>query len=305
MRRAGFLLAGIMVFAAPVAAGATGAPYIALLAFAGLFFLWSVLTRSPESGPLAPGTRAMFPVTIAIHLALASLLLGTGHMLRALAGIDAEVPLTAWLLVGLAGALLGRMAWPRGVSDGAADLAEAALKRLDETARQAAADRAAQGRVPPPDGGVALTQTDALEALPAGGNVTEAEIAAALARLEDTVTDIRLGPALLVRAETTGTPRDRLAAVWHVTDPGAARDATAQEVFDLVVATADVVALRLFASRAAALLTHDPAARQALPDPARLTTIATEIEALHPGEADLLTDLAGRIEDLRAEEEDA
>ena len=130
MRRLGLALCVALFCAAPLGAGLSGATYFAALPLAGLFFLGALILRA---GPLRAGGASLIPALM-LCLALASLLLGTGHLLRGLLGVQAGAPLLIWLALGLAALALGSLLWPAEKTLETDAFLETALKRLNDLA---------------------------------------------------------------------------------------------------------------------------------------------------------------------------
>ena len=308
--RAGLWLAGGLFLAAPVAAGATGAAYFAVIPFTGLFFLWVLIMRTR---PLGEGPGFVLPM-IVIHAAVASALLGLGQLVRALTGLAATVPLLVWLVLGLGALALGRLIWTPVPEAEVENLLERLLKRLNDMAGRPGPEEPSmtlpelRGRSPRGPNQPTAAETvalarayGALDALPEAGT-SEAELRAILLRLEDEVRSGVLLPALIARAGRTGTRRDRHGALILAADGAHAwRQIEAgrlAEVFDLIVAAADTATLARFLVLGNALLDDFPTTAVTFPGVPRLLEIAGQIAPGHPELADALVSLANRLEDL-------
>ncbi|SNS20295.1 hypothetical protein [Tropicimonas sediminicola] len=302
MNRWGLGLSGALFYAAPIGAGATGASYFAVLPFAGLFLLWVLIMRVE---PFREGLVMLVP-TLMVHLALASLCIGFGHMLRALLGIEATTGLLPWLVMGLGALALGRVIWqPRKEAEAEA-FAEAALKKLNEFADEAEEilDREPDLPLSHPTGAEAAALAvayGAIDAMPADAP-EEAALSAVVMPLEAEVRAPILLEAFLNRAERTGTRRDRHAALLLAADGGLAwrqlGEGRMAQAFDQIVASADTVTLAHFLRLANTLLDGFPTTRNDLPEVSRLLDIAAQIEPGHPELSDALVHLANRIEDI-------
>lgn len=126
----GLILSGALFWSAPVGAGLCGAGAFAMLPFAGLIFLWTWIMRAE---PFRDGPASWLPALL-LHLALASVLLGLGHLLRALSGLHGEAPLALWLALGLVALALGRLLWQPRRELEAESFLGAALRALDARA---------------------------------------------------------------------------------------------------------------------------------------------------------------------------
>ncbi len=307
MKFTGLAIAGALFYAAPVGAGLTGAPYVAALAFAGLFFLWVMVMKSE---PFRDGPAMILP-TFMIHFALASLCLGLGHLLRALLDIEATAPLAGWLVLGLGGIALGRILWVPKKEAEIEAIAETALKKLNEFAEEAE-----EFLEEPPDlplfhpteaEATALALAfGALDALPAEAAAAD-DIRRILAPLETELRPHILFDALLARAARTGARRDRQASLLLASDTqllradrGARRMAA---VFELIVEAADVITLAHYLPAANDLLLDDPSIEAELPELQRILDISEQIEGEQPELAEELVALAQRIEDIRQEDD--
>lgn len=302
MNRRGLWLSGALFYAAPVGAGLTGASYFAALPFAGLFLLWVLTMRSQ---PFRDGAAFVLP-TLMLYFALASMLLGLGTLLRAFAGVEATVPLLAWLVLGLGAIALGRLLWqPQQEAEMEAYL-EKALKKLNEFADDAEdiveqdpdlplhhptqAEAAALA--------VAYGQIDVLpaEAAPEGA------LKAILQPLDAEIRPHILHQAFLNRADRTGTRRDRQAALVLASDGALAWRALGEgrlaAVFDLIVAAADTATLAQFLVAANEMLEDFPTTHEDFPDVARLLDISGQIEDGHAELAEGLVRLANKLEDM-------
>ncbi|MFV0358463.1 hypothetical protein [Tropicimonas sp.] len=125
--KAALLLCGALFLAAPIGAGITGAAYFAVIPFAGLFLLWDFVMRKT---PFHGDTRMVLPA-IMTALALASVSIGVGAVLRIVFTVGTTAPLSAWLALGLGALGLGRFLWQPGETAESDRLIEAGLKRLD------------------------------------------------------------------------------------------------------------------------------------------------------------------------------
>lgn len=302
MRRTAFVLTGVLFYAAPVGAGLTGTAYLGALAFAGLFFLWVLVMRA---NPFSEGLGMVLPALM-LHFALASALVGFGHLIRAVTRLDVSVPLSAWLALGLAALAAGRLAWEPQEEAQAERLAERALKALSRFAEEAGETLDA-----PPDLPIAhptemeaealATAYGRIELLPAD-LAGPARLAPILDPLKDEVRVPILMEAFVNRAARQDTRRDRLAALHLASDGALAwRDLEARrmaEVFDLIVEAADTVALGQFLAAATDQIDAFPTTAQSLPKVARLIDIADQIAPPAPELSAGLLELARRIEDL-------
>ncbi|RYH09035.1 hypothetical protein [Tropicimonas sp. IMCC6043] len=308
MRREGLWLASALFYAAPVGAGLSGASYFAALPFAALFLLWVLVMRAE---PFRDGAAFVLP-TLVLHVALASMLLGFGQLLRALLGVEAQSRLSPWLAMGLGGVALGRLLWQPKKEAEIEFLIEIALKKLNDFADDAEEILEQEPDLPlshPTEAeAAALAQAiGKLDALAPEG-APEAALRRYLRPLEREVRAHVLLDAVLARAEASGTRRDRQAALLLATNGPLAWSELGRRrvaaVFDLIVAAADVPELARFLTRAPDLLAAYPATVQDFPAVPRLLDIADQIEASEPDLAEALVQLAHDIEDLGREPED-
>ncbi|WP_068109530.1 hypothetical protein [Tropicimonas marinistellae] len=302
MKRWRLGLAGAMFYAAPIGAGATGAAYVAVVPFAGLFFLWVLIMRTE---PFRDGMAFVLP-TIMLHFALASMCLGLGVMLRALFGIEATAPLAAWLVMGLGALALGRVLWQPKKEAETEAFVEAALKTLNEFADDAEEilDQDPDLPLKHPTGSEAAALAVAygeIDALPAEA-ASEAALRDILLPLDGEVRASILLDAFLNRAERTGTRRDRHAALLLASDGGLAWQEIGAgrmaQAFDQIVAAADTVTLAHFLRLASDLLDGFPTTHADMPSVTRLLDIAGQIAPGHEELSDALVSLAQRIEDI-------
>lgn len=128
MRRSGLALCVALLLAAPLGAGLSGANYFAALPLAGLVFLGALILRAVS---LRAGAAALLPVLM-LCLAAASLLLGTGHLLRGIFGVQGGAPLLLWLVIGLAALAFASLLWPPHKTLDTDALLETTLKRLND-----------------------------------------------------------------------------------------------------------------------------------------------------------------------------
>ncbi|MDV7142526.1 hypothetical protein R3X27_07500 [Tropicimonas sp. TH_r6] len=307
MKFGGLAIAGALFYAAPIGAGLTGAPYIAALAFAGLFFLWVMVMKSE---PFRDGPAMILP-TLMIHFALASACLGLGHLLRALLGIEATAPLAGWLGLGLGGIALGRILWVPKKEAEIEAIAETALKKLNDFAEEAEVFLEETPDLPllhPTEAeAAALAQAfGALDALPAEV-ASEDDIRRILTPLEAELRPHILLDALLDRAARTRTRRDRRAGLLLASETGFARAERGTKrmaaVFEQIVEAADVITLAQYLLAARDLLRDDPSRETELPALQRLLDISEQIEGEQPDLAEELVALAQQIEDIRQEDE--
>lgn len=301
-------LAGGVFYAAPIGAGITGAPYVAVLAFGGLFFLWVLVMRAE---PFRDGPGFVLP-TIMVHLALASMCLGLGHMLRALFRIEATAPLMAWLALGLGALVLGRIIWQPKRAAEAEALMETALKTLNDFADDAEeiVERDPDLPLNHPTAAEAAALAGAyaaLDALPEA-DAAEADLRAILLPLDAEVRPHILMEAFLTRAERTGARRDRVAALVLAADGGLAwqqmEAGRLAQVFELIVAAADTEALARFLRLGNRLLDDFPSTCRTFPDVGRLLDIAEQIAPGHDDLSEGLVQLAHRLEDLERDPND-
>lgn len=307
MKYAPLGLAGGLFYAAPIGAGLTGASYFAIVPFTGLFFLWVLVMRY---APFKDGAAFVLP-TIVVHVALASMCLGFGHLLRGLFQVEATAPLLGWLVMGLGGLALGRIMWKPKQDAETEALLETALKKLNEFA-----DDAEEIVEQDPDLPLKHPTTAEAAALAiAYGNLdamsadaaTEAGIRQIVLPLDAEVRAHILLDAFINRAERTETRRDRHAALILASDGGLAwrqlDDDRMAQVFDLIVANADTVTLAHFLTAADNLLRDFPTTWSTLPPVDRLLDVARQIEGGHQELSDALVDLAHRVENLEREPE--
>ncbi|MDT0681122.1 hypothetical protein RM543_00375 [Roseicyclus sp. F158] len=285
MRRPLTVIATLLFYAAPVAAGAGGAPYWSIGVFAALGAVWLGVSR--------PGRPAG-----ALLLAFPVVALGAAVLLAA--GITVHDVLDLPVLPVLPFAVLSLLAI---VLMRAARRGDARIAPVD---REIAAHvdgvivRAeAEGRQPSEPVLRALARLDSLP-----------EVAPRLGHVEDALTPLLLDPGeapagmdrLLARHDSTRAPRDRLAVVLLATHPVAvprlAGRGDVPRAFETVVGAADAPLLWQFADCSDALLDVLPDAAAGMPRPARLDDIAGQIAARHPEEAEALTRLARRLETL-------
>ena len=128
MRRLGLALCAALFVTAPLGAGLSGASYFAALPFAGLVFLGALILR-PASARTGPAELAP---ALMLCLAAASLLLGAGHLLRGILGVQGGAPLLLWLVAGLVALALASVLWPPHKTLDSDALLEGALRRLNE-----------------------------------------------------------------------------------------------------------------------------------------------------------------------------
>ncbi|SDJ60497.1 hypothetical protein [Aliiruegeria lutimaris] len=298
MKYWGLGIAGALFYAAPIGAGMTGAPYIAVLAFTALFFLWVAVMKFE---PFRDGPAMVLP-TLMVHFALASACLGVGHLLRALLGIEATAPLMGWIVLGLGGIALGRILWrPRAEAEAEA-IVEQALKKLNEFADDAEVLLDERDQIPLPEAVEEIAEMfGRLDALPAEG-AAQNDLARIVLPVPETVSPSLLFPDLLQRARRTGARRDRHAALVLAFDTDFAEAAYAQhfmaQLFDLIVEAADVVTLAHFLARAEALLNETPHLLGDLPKISRMLEISDQIATAEPDLSEALVSLAQRREDL-------
>lgn len=305
MKRWGLGLSGALFYAAPIGAGATGAAYFAVLPFAGLFLLWVLIMRVE---PFRDGLALLLP-TLMVHLALASMCIGFGAMLRALLGIETTTTLLPWLVMGLGALALGRVIWQPKKEAEAEAFAEAALKKLNDFADEAEVilDREPDLPLSHPTGSEAAALAVAygeIDAMPADAP-EEAALGAVLRPLDAEVRPPILLEAFLNRADRTGTRRDRHAALLLASDGGLAWQQLGEgrmaQAFDQIVAAADTVTLAHFLRHANDLLDGFPTTRNDLPQVSRLLDIAAQIEPGHPELSEALVQLANRVEDINGD----
>ncbi|MEM9249066.1 MAG: hypothetical protein AAGB05_10250 [Pseudomonadota bacterium] len=321
MQRVGLGIGLATLALAPVGAGATGHSALAMLAFAGVFFLANAVIRPGAVRLDDLGATALQLVTAS---AFAALLVGFGQTLRALVQIEAQVALGGWVILAAWGAVLARLVWRRSMGDSATQNAETALRVIHETGPKLrgkkkerpahlkpvpdsapAKDDPAPKTVTPfrPDPALAGA-LQRLNELPENG-ATDAELARALATVSGSAPLGSVFAALSTRAPNT--ERDRRALVLHTTDPWVAERRNGKHepasAFEVVVAAADAVALNDFATRSFALLDELPETRIDMPAVARLLEIADQIEGDLETESELLVALAHKIEDLALEAE--
>lgn len=302
MKHWGLGLAGGLFYAAPIGAGITGANYFAVVPFSGLFFLWVLVMRHE---PFRDGPAMVLP-TMMVHVALASMCLGFGHLLRGLLGIEATAPLLAWLVMGLGALALGRIVWKPKEEAQAEALVETALKKLNEFANDAEEIIDRDPDLPlthptPAEARALAAAFGLLDALPADA-ATEAALREILLPLDSEIRAPILLDAFMKRAERTVHRRDRYAALLLASDGGLAwqqqDDARMAEAFELIVAAADTVTLAHFLRLGCRLLDDFPPTCRSFPEVSRLLEISGQIEPGHPELADGLVQLANRLEDL-------
>ena len=316
MRRAALVLAALLFYGAALGAGATGPgmPMLAVLAFTGLFFLWTVLMRTPGASPLAylhEGKAGLLALHVAVQLALAALCVGLGTGLRVLAGIDVALPLALWIVVALSATLLARLAWPPGLADEMEAVLDAAVDRL-ETMNREAEDQMAESdaelhraaEATPAERVTRESTLAALDALPEDAD--RESVARAIRQALHDMRPALLRETVLARADT---PRDRIALALVVADPDIAAASSGHQdpaqAFESVVAAADAPALAIWADGCLTLLEAAEHHWRDMPAPDRLTEIATQIERDHEALAEDLVTLANRLEDIREEDDGA
>lgn len=298
MKYWGLGVAGAFFYAAPIGAGITGAPYVAVLAFTALFFLWVAVMKFE---PFRDGPAMVLP-TLMVHFALASACLGFGHLLRAFLGIEATAPLMGWIVLGLGAIALGRILWQPRKEAEMEVLAEQALKRLNEFADEAEVLLDERDRIPvPPQIEEIATIFGKLDALPAEG-AARADLAGIVLPVPNDVSPSLLFSELLQRARRTNARRDRDAALVLAFDPDFA-DAThgqnsMAQVFDLIVEAADVVTLARFLTQADGFLDESAHLFGDLPTVSRMLEISDQIAETEPELSEALVSLAQRREDL-------
>jgi hypothetical protein len=330
VRRAGLVLALLVLAAMPVGAGATGHGPLAMLAFAGLFLLANAVIR-----PASVTLSLLLPQAMTAA-AFAALLVGLGQGMRATAGIATDTALFGWVFAGAWAAVLARLVWPPKMTDRLAGGAETALREVHRrgeamrrrrnpasaepgrssarapapatpntneqgaTASRAAkeADPGRKGRAPDPALAEGLAR---LDALPEDG-APDADLRDALDTLSAAGPPDRVVAALFERGRPDRPARDRRALALHVTAPAVAEARSGMgdpaAAFEEIVASADAASLGTFLSHALALLEEMPEARTDMPEVARLLEISDQIDATHEAEAELLVTLAHLIEDL-------
>jgi hypothetical protein len=313
MRRTGLIVAAILFYAAPIGAGATaaGPPTLAMLVFTGMFFLWTVLMRTPEAGPLGyvrSGQPALLAAHVAVQLALAALCVGLGTALRALGQIEVAWPLAGWIVLGLSATLLARLAWPPGLADEMEAFLDETVEALESMNREAEDQRTASetavkdAAAATPAERIARDRTlAALDALP-----EDADLGAVTEGIRHALQEMRPGLLTEMLFERAQTPRDRLALACVVTDPEVAGTfpggQDSADAFEIFVAAADAAALKVWVEGGLALIEEpDPFWRE-MPRPDRLTEIATQIERDHEALAEDLVTLANRLEDIWEED---
>lgn len=288
------ILAGGL-YLGPFLAGLSRQPPWAVVVFAVLLVVWSVLYRS-GSWPrqvvdlARPEVLAISLLLVSVMLALAGLVFLAGRGLSVVVGV---MLLPLWVALALpALSLITAM------------LVQSPRKAAEMDALLDGALRQLQGLQAPPEPSGLTTAAEALARqlalLPEEAG--EAEVRAVIGEPGD------LDAALLAAIDRMGLPPPRparLAAVLIVTDlagaPGLAGRAEAAWVFDL--ARGDPQLEILFARRAVALLAGSPDLRRDMPysyDVAMAAEHATDMVA-----ARLLTDLRDRLNDLEPPDENS
>ncbi len=321
MRRVGLGIGLAALALAPVGAGATGHSSLAMLAFAGVFFLANAVIRP---GAVRLDDLAGTALQLVTASAFAALLVGFGQTLGALGQVEANIALGGWVILAAWGAVLARLIWRQSMGDRATQGAESALRVVHQSGqklRDKKAERPAHLK-PVPDGksqsepprpsSITPFRPDPalagalqrLNELPEDG-VADADLAHALATVSGSAPLGSVFAALSTRAPNT--ERDRRALVLHTTDPWVAEQRNGKHepaaAFEVVVAAADASALNDFATRGIALLDELPETRIDMPAVARLLEIADQIEGDLETESELLVALAHKIEDLGLEAE--
>jgi hypothetical protein len=331
MQRAGLVISVLAIALSPVGAGATGHGPLAMLAFAGVFFLANAVIRPGSVSLAEPGALVAQGLTSA---AFSAVLVSLGQTIRALGRIETEIGLEGWLVLAAWGIVLGRLIWRRSMGERAMKGAEKALRVVHRSGQPPAAKTgtppakapkltvltpdAPPARAPdpkPPRRPVAAAPDDPalrealerLNALPEAG-ADEAALSRTLATLSGAAPLGAVFAALTARADAAGgTERDRRALARHATDPWVAERRAGKgepaQAFEIVVAAADAVALAEFTTRALALVDEIPEARHDMPEIPRLLEIADQIEDTLETEAELLVALAHKLEDLALEAE--
>ena len=135
-RKTGMALGLIVLLLMPVGAGASGHGALAMLVFAGVFWLAHAVLRPVQtsSGSAGPGLMLAQALTA---LAAAALLVSLGEALRALAGVAWHVDLWGWAVAAAWAVLLVRLVWPPRANTRLAQGAEAAMRRLNDLGARA------------------------------------------------------------------------------------------------------------------------------------------------------------------------
>lgn len=301
MRRLGLLAAGGLFYAAPIGAGATGAPYLAVLAFVPVFYFWLILMRDDSGG----SGMAQVGANLLTHLALASACLGAGYAIRAVFGITLTAPLLTWLSLGLFALICARLIWPPSFSKKLEDHADEAITRLETLG-----DSASQAETETTDLLAEASQSESLlrvsgqlDALPAEG-ASGADIARIVLPAAEQIAVQELFDGLAARARRTKARRDRHAALLVATQSEASGGRHLTDAFDLIVDAADTATLALFLDQAFDILDRQPDTTRHLPPVARLLDISGQLPQHQEELSDALVELAQRIEDLERGEDE-
>ncbi|MEO1677690.1 MAG: hypothetical protein AAFU80_05955 [Pseudomonadota bacterium] len=333
VRRVGLTLGLAILVLAPIGAGANGGSMLAMLGFAGLYYVGNAILRPGTVRPVSAGTVVAQLLTA---MAFAALLVSLGQGVRSVAQIEATIPLEGWLFVAAWGLVLSWLGWqePKAPSspskraagrpghlrvvDTTEDAPPAPAKSRPVQTEAVPASASARPEHPelepepapaalepepgPPSPALAAALAR-LDALPEEG-ASETDLQSALATVSGAAPPSEVVAALAARARTE---RDRRVLARHTTDPWVAEKrlghGDAASGFETVVKAADARSLTEFVTLSLALLEALPEAGADLPSVARLLEIADQIEDTHETEAELLVSLAHRLEDLAAESE--